>query len=157
MKKPVSLECGHAGCLKCLNSIATLGDNANTTSAPCPLCRATFNPARLQISINLDKLIKQLEMKCTNSGCKWEGRHEKAREHGRNCPKATVKCKNNGCNHTAMIEEMESHSGNCDKKMVTCGGCRRDIVMGNLPQHQETECYYSEVNCPLGCGNRLPR
>lgn len=145
MRKPVSLECGHAGCLKCLNSIATLGDNATTTSAPCPVCRTTFNPTRLQISINLYKLIQQLEMECSNSGCKWKGRLEKAREHGRKCQKAIVKCQNDGCNHTALRDEMQSHSNTCDKKMVTCGGCRRDVVMGNLPQHQETECCYSEV------------
>lgn len=50
-----------------------------------------------------------------------------------------MKCQNDGCNHTALRDEMQSHSDTCDKKMVTCGGCRRDVVMGNLPQHQETE------------------
>lgn len=50
-----------------------------------------------------------------------------------------MKCQNDGCNHTALRDEMQSHSDTCDKKMVTCGGCHRDVVMGNLPQHQETE------------------
>ena len=157
MMKPTSLACGHSGCMKCLRSIVSLGDNATPSAALCPICRETFRFDQLQININLDKLSKSVKMKCSSPSCEWRGTLEHARGHEKNCPKARVKCPHNGCNHFAVRAEIQAHCNNCEHKKVTCHGCKKEIKKDGLAQHQATECYYSQVDCPLGCGINVPR
>ena len=134
MMKPTTLSCRHSGCMKCLRSIVSLGDNVTSSAAPCPICRKLFFCDQLQININLDKLCKSVRMKCS-----------------------IVKCPHNDCDHVTVREEMKAHCINCEQKKITCHGCKKEIKKGGLAQHQATECYYSQVECPLGCGNNLPR
>ena len=155
--KPASLACGHSGCLKCLRSIVSLADNATPSSAPCPICRVFFRSDQLHINVNLDQLSKSVKMKCSSPDCKWEGTLEHARGHEKNCLKALVKCPHNGCDHVAVRAEIEAHRNNCEQQKLTCRGCKKVIRKGGLTQHQATECYYSQVDCPLGCGTNLPR
>ena len=157
MIKPVSLACGHSGCMKCLHSIISLANNATTTTAPCPVCRTNFHRDRLLLNVNLDVLTKNLGMHCSNSGCQWEGTLEHAREHDKSCPKAVVNCPNAGCDHSAVREEIEGHCNNCEKAMINCSGCQKDVRRGRLPQHKRTECYFSQIDCPLGCDAKFPR
>ena len=157
MVKPASLACGHSGCLKCLRSIVSLGDNASPSTAPCPICREKFLYAHLHININLDKLSKSVKMKCSSPDCEWKGTLEHARGHEKNCLKALVKCPHNGCNHVAVCAEIGGHCNNCEQQNITCRGCKKEIRKGGLTQHQAKECYYSKVDCPLGCGTNLPR
>ena len=157
MMKPASLACGHSGCLKCLRTIVTLGDNATPSTAPCPVCRIMFPYDQLHLNINLDKLSKSVKMICSSPDCKWKGTLEQAREHEKKCQRALVQCPHNGCDHVAVRAEIDAHRKNCEQQNITCRGCRKKIKKGGLAQHQAGECYYSRVDCPLGCGTNLPR
>ena len=157
MIKPVSLACGHSGCMKCLHSVVSLSDNAASNTAPCPVCRETFHRDRLHLNVSLDALTRNLGMHCSNSGCIWKGTLERARDHGKGCPKAVVKCPNVGCHHSSLREDMDEHSNSCEKALVDCPGCRKEVARSRLAQHERRECFYSKIDCPLGCGMKLPR
>lgn len=157
MIKPTSLACRHSGCMKCLRSIVTLGDNATPSSAPCPVCCETFRYNQLKVNVNLDKLVRSVKMKCCSPDCEWTGPMEHAKGHETNCLKALVKCSYSGCDLVAVRAEINKHCKNCEQKQITCSGCHKDIKQGGLAQQQATECYYSRVDCPLGCGTNVPR
>lgn len=157
MIKPVSLACGHSGCMKCLHSIVSLADNARSNTAPCPVCRKTFHRDLLHLNVSLSALTRNLAMHCGNSGCVWKGTLEHARDHGKGCPKAVVKCPNAGCHHSSLREDMDAHSNSCEKALVDCPGCRNEIAKSRLAEHQTRKCFYSKIDCPLGCGTKLPR
>ena len=135
----------------------SLGVNATPSAAPCPVCRVTFRYDQLKVNVNLDKLSKSVRMKCCSPDCDWKGPLEHAKGHEMNCPKALVKCPHNGCDLVAVRAEIMKHRNNCEQKQITCFGCKKDIKKGGLARHQATECYYSRVDCPLGCGTNVPR
>ena len=157
MMKPASLACGHSGCLRCLRSIVSLGDNSTPSTGHCLVCREEFLYDQLHININLDKLSKSLKMQCSSPDCEWEGTRENARGHEKICQKALVECPHNDCDYVAVRAEIDAHRNNCEHQNITCRGCRKEIKKGGLVQHQAGECYYSRVDCPLGCGTNLPR
>ena len=157
MIRPTSLACGHSGCMKCLRSIVSLGDNADPSGAKCPVCREIFRYDQLKVNINLHKMTNSVKMKCSSPGCDWKGTLEHAKEHEKNCQKALIKCPHNGCDLIAVRAEINEHRNNCAQKKMTCVGCKKEITKGGLAQHQATECYYSQVDCPLGYGTNVPR
>ena len=60
MIKPVSLACGHSGCMKCLHSIVSLADNATSNTAPFPVSRKTFHRDQLHLNVSLSALARNL-------------------------------------------------------------------------------------------------
>lgn len=95
--KPVTLRCGHSGCMDCLNSIISLSSNTSVSRGPCPVCRQPFHLDELHLNVSLDKLTRGLKLECCNRDCQWKGTLDEAREHGKNCPKAVASCPHEGC------------------------------------------------------------
>jgi len=157
MIKPVSLACSHSGCMKCLHSIVSLGDNTTPNTAPCLVCRNTFPHDRLHLNISHSALTRNLAMHCGSSSCVWKGTLEHARDHDKSCPKVVVKCPNIGFQHSSLHGDMDSHSNSCGKALVGFPGCRNEVARSRLAEHQKRKCFYSKIDCPLGCGTKLPR
>lgn len=68
-----------------------------------------------------------------------------------------VNCPNVGCHHSSLREDMDEHSNSCEKALVDCPGCRKEVARSRLAQHERRKCFYSKIECPLGCGMKLPR
>ena len=153
MFKPVTLPCGHSCCKKCLENfvVATLSNPPH-----CPVCRQEM-PANLNINVCLHQLINNLAVECSNAGCSWKGSCVEAESHERECPKWVVECANEGCGHSATKEEMREHGGTCKKAQVRCAKCRKRMAREGLQLNFEKSCWFSMMDCPLGCGATLPR
>ena len=154
MFKPVTLPCGHSCCKKCLENlvVATL----STNPPHCPVCRQEM-PANLNINVCLHQLTNNLAVGCSNAGCSWKGSYAEAESHESECPKWVVECVNEGCGHSATREEIREHGGTCKKAQVRCAKCRKRVAREDLQLHLEKSCWFSMMDCPLGCGATLPR
>ena len=155
--KPVTLRCGHSGCMDCLANIISLSSNTSASRGPCPVCRQLFHLDELHLNVSLDKLTRGLKMECCNGDCQWKGTLEEARAHGKNCPKAVASCPHDGCPNVSTKEEIERHQGDCQFRKIECLGCRTLVRRTNKAEHETNRCNYSSVDCPLGCGTKLPR
>lgn len=156
--KPVTLRCGHSGCMDCLNSIISLSSNTSASRGPCLVCRQPFHLDELPcLNVSLDKLTRGLKLECCNRDCQWKGTLDEAREHGKNCPKAVASCPHEGCPNVSTREEIERHQGDCQFRKRECLGCRTLVRRANQQDHETHGCNYSRVDCPLECGTKLPR
>jgi len=95
-------------------------------------------------------------MSCSSLRCEWKGTLEHARGHEKNCLKALVRCPHNGCDHFAVRIEIKARCNNYEQKKITCHGCKKEIKKGGLVKQQAAECYYSQVDSPIGCGTNVP-
>ena len=155
--KPVTLRCGHSGCMDCLNSIISLSSNTSVSRGPCPVCRQPFHLDELHLNVSLDKLTRGLKLECCNRDCQCKGTLDEAREHGKNCPKAVASCPHEGCPNVSTREEIERHQDDCQFRKLECLGCRTLVRRANQQDHETDGCNYSRVDCPLGCGTKVPR
>ena len=151
MSYPVTLPCGHSGCLRCFEQLV-----AASPASKCPVCRAKM-PDRLTVNVCLNELSKKLPMKCLNNGCSWAGGCGDAGTHGIHCPKAVVVCGNEGCTVSAKREDMVTHSTTCPKEALPCQKCERPVTRELSQAHEGGGCAFSEVECPLACGEKFPR
>ena len=155
MIKPVSLACGHSA----------VAWSACTLSSLSPI-----TPHQTQLRAQF--AAKPFTFYCTSTSAlvplpeiwlcivailvAYESALEHARDHGKGCPKAVVKCRNVGCHHSSLREDMDAHSNSCEKALVDCPGCRNEVARSRLAEHQRRKCFYSKIDCPLGCGTKLP-
>ena len=52
---------------------------------------------------------------------------------------------------------MDTHAAVCPKQKVSCPECKRQVVWEALPAHQTVDCLNAIMECPLSCGESLPR
>ena len=151
MSSPVTLQCGHSVCLKCFRQLVS------ASPAPkCPVCRSGL-PDGLSVNVCMNELTRKLAMKCLSAECGWSGGYGEAEAHGAHCPKAVINCANAGCTVSAKREYMANHEDTCLKKAMPCLKCHKTVVRERTQEHEESGCEFSEVECPLACGERFPR
>jgi len=150
MMKPVTLGCGHSGCENCLVTLASI------RAPKCPQCRVPYRKEHLSINVTLDNMTTNLEVKCTNKGCAWEGVYSEAEGHCNQCPKMEEKCPNEGCGHIAPRETMAAHLNACPKEKIPCQDCRLLVLRDRLDRHRASMCGNTVLQCPL-CGTQLAR
>ena len=148
MLKPVSLSCGHSGCLVCLRQ-------QQIRSALC--VGGEYQASTIAVNIALDHITSELAVECQSQGCYWKGKYARARAHQKHCPKLLVKCSNEGCAFREAREEMTQHEKSCSKKEIPCNDCGDLIVWDSSQEHEQFQCINATRPCPLGCEEIFPR
>ena len=156
MLKPVTLPCGHSGCLQCLTTLLEYQESKGSSSAPCPKCRThKFQRNHLTVSCALNTLTSDLDVRCTNRNCTWSGKFPEAQSHDKLCLYRQESCPNNCCPVTMERREVEAHLVLCKKQAVPCPDCKKPIARDEMVNHATSGCMYSGIPCPLGCGLNL--
>ncbi len=148
--KPVTLNCGHSACQKCIVTLSEI-------SPKCHRCRAPFTANALTVNYTLDTITRELKLKCLSEGCTWSGLYPRAEDHYNECPKLVETCKNASCKHVSTRESMPAHEDVCPKLLLPCGDCKLMIPRDGMQHHRQSTCVNSPVQCPLDCGTVLPR
>lgn len=141
--KPLSLSCGHSGCLYCLKELTR-----NTSVPKCHMCQREFQAASISVNVALDHVTSELEVKCLSSGCDWKRKYGKVRVHFNKCPRLQIQCKNKGCRYEVVRENMPLHEQSCSKREVPCSDWNRSVTRDLLQRHQNTECTNTLRECP---------
>ena len=156
MVKPVTLPCGHSGCLQCFQTLLMYHESNGRKTAPCPeCCISEFGRDSLNVSVALHALTGGLDVQCTNNNCAWNGKFEDAKAHDETCPHRRVNCTNNGCPATMERGQKDTHLAICKKQAVPCTECKRSVARGEMSAHAKFRCIYARSTCPLGCGLNL--
>ena len=95
MLKPVTLPCGHSGCLSCYGRLLEVEEQRGKSKANCPECRTgAFGRESLKaINFAMNKITSNLPVKCLQNECNWRGVFEEAEDHNRQCPgRAKISC-----------------------------------------------------------------
>ena len=156
MNQPVSMSCGHSAFKTCLQEMIF---KQNTGSRPWtrPHCRVRIEGDRLNVNFIVSVLIGRIQVRCTNVGCSWIGRHSEKEKCIGTFPFIILDCIN-GPN--VYLEKPEV----CDGPAIRILTLRKRHVQ-SLPQGVETFTLDSRVkycpedprSCPLQCGAQLPR
>lgn len=149
--KPVTFGCGHSGCLNCLTTLVSIA------TPKCPLCRAPFKGDELTINVSMDRMTRNLPLKCNSQGCEWQGSYSEAEGHWKQCPKVEESCPNDSCVHMAVREEMAAHMDACPKQKISCPDCKLSVTREWLGRHRTSMCSDSAMQCPLRCGTSIQR
>ena len=152
MLKPVSLSCGHSGCLVCLRQLTK-----STANPKCPMCRREFQASSIAVNIALDHITSELAVECQSQGCDWKGKYARAQAHQKHCPKLLVKCSNDGCAFRETREKMPQHEKSYSKREIPRKDCGDPIVWDSSQEHEQFQCTNATRPCPLGCGEIFPR
>ena len=155
MMKPVTLGCGHSGCLICLTSLLRYHEQKGNNTAPCHMCHSAFDNTALSVNVTLDSTTSELQVRCTNNGCWWSGKFSSVERHDQECPHLVLNCPSCRCDKMMKPIEVASHLHTCGKYAVKCPDCEKDVERDDLARHSETGCLYSTIRCPLGCGKQL--
>lgn len=151
MLRPVSLQCGHSGCLNCLQTLA------KERGPTCPTCYDAFDVQALSISFVLNDVTSSLPVRCINKDCKWTGAYENAPDHFAQCPKVEIECPNDECRHVELREHMAAHSATCVKRKLPCPDCNKSVMLESLTNHRTEDCPNPSTECPLSCGVTISR
>ena len=147
MNQPVSISCGHSACKACLQK--SIAKNKKS----CPICRVDID--NLNTNIAVKALISNINVRCTNSGCSWAGKHHEKENHRDNCPFLLMQCPN-GCIGSQQRSALDQHLAACPYQRLPCEYCNVGVPRYHLENHLEN-CPESPCLCPLQCGERLPR
>ena len=154
MQEPVTLACGHSGCLSCLK---TLREPEHVDHRWCPMCKAEIPCVEFHVTVALKNLIYSLRVVCDEEGCHWLGKLEGAKNHFQECEFINVECKNDGCSFKARRVEVHEHEALCADRKEPCPMCTIPVVERKREEHATLECPSATRECPLQCGEKFIR
>ena len=152
MNRPVSLSCGHAACKAC---IMALLPNHGIGSTRCSVCRTPLIERQLNIGVPLSSLIAKIDVRCTNVGCSWHGKHQEKSQHSTACPFLLRNCPH-GCSGSYRRDTLTQHLRICPFEKLKCKHCTTTVSRFKLKTHEDS-CNKRPKPCPLGCGEPFKR
>lgn len=78
LQEPISVDCGHSFCLRCISEFCEKSDNAQGGVYACPQCRGPFRPANFRPNRQLASLVdsvRQLGLGTGHTGTRQCSRH----------------------------------------------------------------------------------
>jgi len=132
METPVRTPCDHLFCSHCINQWLAY----NKT---CPVCREPVDPDLMKRDRNVQGLINDMEVCCTErgGGCEWTGRLEDLQSaHLCVCVHRKVDCPVEGCDATVAWKELTKHRNECSYRTVVCEPCGTFTRWRDLEAHQ---------------------
>ena len=108
-------------------------------------------------SSSFNESILNLNMRCTNVNCSWNGKLKDYKEHIINiCPKEIINCPNFGCIIKLKREDMPNHIKKCLRTDCICSKCNIKIKSTEKNAHKNV-CPKEKIECLIGCGEYIER
>jgi hypothetical protein len=138
-RSPVSINCGHTFCCKCLERSESNFKNQ------CPQCRAPIT--RSVPSFNMKMKIDGSQIKCMNYeyGCTFIDAVSRINMHEEECELKHVICIQ--CKQNCLSSSLENHKKEeCPNRLVSCKDCSKMIPLSIMSDHID-ECLFQNVTC----------
>ena len=159
-------QCGHIFCKECLIALVHTGESQDSVPVristlhkqpvTCPTCRTACDG--WFEDKNADRRVKNVEVFCTNSSCKWKGSlcHLADHKAGRGCEGCQyepVFC-TLGCGEKVIRKYLEEHRKNaCLLRLKKCEYCQWLGTHKSMNNHY-SECRKYPIPCPNNCGKK---
>ena len=152
LNRPVSTEYGHSACKACMELHLKSPYKNN-----CPHCRQKITASSLSINFAASVAVSQFVVRCTNTGCKWQGQHGEMEAHWQTCPKLELHCRNRCGTPPYRREQEKIHLASCQYQQIPCEFCSVLVPRFNLSSHK-SNCQERPRPCPLRCKEQtIPR
>ena len=144
LNKPLTASCGHNFCLLCIQ-------NSLDEEPKCPVCAKDLLKEQLIPSLNIQKLIEMLNIKCQHHDfeCKWVGLTGKFADHLNQCEFTPGRCQ--FCSRDFKPDEISSHVEICPEKEIECDKCSQKMRLKESLEHRN-ECSDEIKACLRKCG-----
>ena len=139
------MKCGHTFCGFCVDTM-----KSQSVIVSCAICR---QPVMMFCrNILASKVLAKVKCECL--ACKAEFNLDTAKQHARSCTEIEVGC--SLCGEHVKRGDRVAHSQECPMREVTCE-CGKKLKKGDENSHKETICEFTEIGCPLNCGETVKR
>ena len=138
--KPISLSCGHSGCLVSLRQLTK-----STSTLKCPMRQREFQASTISFNSAIDQITSELAVECQSQGCDWKGKYARARAHQNQC-------------HKLLVQTRDAHSVRLEKKccstenLAARGRSPAKIVVilvwDSSQEHKQFQCIMPEDHAP---------
>ena len=118
-----------------------------------PIYRVNID--NLNTNIAVKALVCKINVRCTDFGCSWVGKHREKETQRDNCLFILMQCPN-GCIGSQQRTALDQHLAACPYQRLQCVYCNVAVLRYHLEVHIEN-CLECLRLCPLQCGERLPR
>ena len=149
--RPVTLECEHVFCQRCISeTMFHQGQDLRTDSATCPSCRRKLHhPATTPVTKILNHILDELRVNCPyrSAGCQEIKHRGQIQDHvDKYCDYVEVECPLENCLLT--VQRKDTREQRCLHGLVRCGDCRMSFLEKELESHRERHCEAGRVPCP---------
>uniref|UniRef100_A0A0G4HQ14 RING-type domain-containing protein n=1 Tax=Chromera velia CCMP2878 TaxID=1169474 RepID=A0A0G4HQ14_9ALVE len=149
----VEVNCSgrHVFCRPCIKEVRRRGK-------PCPSCRGHFYDIETASPLTRS-FIEQVRWKCVNfeQGCTFTGTKREMETHlDEACVEQEVNCSFEGCTQTMKRALLSSHREKCAFRCLPCEHCGESVAVSLTEEHLK-ECAGYPIECPNGCGEKVPR
>ena len=149
--RPVTLECEHVFCQRCISeTMFHQGQDLRTDSATCPSCRRKLHhPATTPVTKILNHILDELRVHCPyrSAGCQEIKHRGQIQDHvDKYCDYVEVECPLENC--LLAVQRKDTREQRCLHGLVRCGDCRMSFLEKELESHRERHCEAGRIPCP---------
>ena len=149
--RPVTLECEHVFCQRCINeTMFHQGQDPRTNSPTCPSCRRKLHPpATAPVTKILHHILDELRVKCpfSSAGCCEIKHRGQIQDHvNKYCDYVEVECPLQSCLLT--VQRKDAREQRCVHGLVRCEDCETCLLEKELESHRQRHCEAGRVPCP---------